>query len=85
MIDQFQLCFLISGYGTCISFSYAIYLSTFGKQESLRYMNIKSKVTLTLNICLDVSHLEVVVDPVDNKVREPWVLSSNLEQLVEKL
>ena len=48
-------------------------------------MNVKSKIALTLNIGLDVSHLKVVVHPVDNKVREPWVLSSNLEQLVEEL
>ena len=48
-------------------------------------MNVKSKVALTLDIRLDVCHLEVVVDPVDNKVREPRILSANLEQLVEKL
>ena len=46
-------------------------------------MNVKSKVTLTFNICFQVGHLKVIIDPVDNEIWEPRVLSSGLEQLVE--
>ena len=48
-------------------------------------MNIKSEVVFTFNICFQVGHLKVVVDPVDHEIGEPGVLSSNLEKLVEEL
>ena len=48
-------------------------------------MNIESEITLALNICFDVGHLEVIIDPVYNKVWEPWVLTTDLEQFIEKL
>lgn len=48
-------------------------------------MNIESEITLTLNISFDVSHFEVIINPVYNEVWEPWVLSANLEQFIEKL
>lgn len=48
-------------------------------------MNVEAEIALTLDIGFDVRHLEMVVDPVDHEVREPWVFSTDLEQLVEKL
>lgn len=48
-------------------------------------MNIKSDVTFLLNIRLKVRHLEVIINPVHHKVREPWVFSACLEQFVEEL
>jgi len=48
-------------------------------------VNVESKVTLTFNICLQVGHLEMIIDPVHNEVWEPRVLSTSLEQFVEKL
>ena len=47
-------------------------------------MNVESEVTLALNICLQVGHLEMIVNPVDNEVWEPRILSSGLEQFVEQ-
>lgn len=47
-------------------------------------MNIESKITLALNIRFDVCHFEVIVNPVNNEVREPWILSTDLEKFVEK-
>ena len=48
-------------------------------------MNIKPEITLTFDIGLEVRHLEVVIDPVHDKVWEPWVFPSSLEQFIEKL
>ena len=48
-------------------------------------MNVKSEITLAFNICLQVGHLEMVIDPVHNEVREPRILSSGLEKFVEQL
>jgi hypothetical protein len=47
-------------------------------------MNIKAEVTLALNVCLKVRHLEVIIDPVDDKVWEPGVLSSSLEKFIKQ-
>ena len=48
-------------------------------------MDVEAEVTLTLDVGLNVRHLEVVVDPVDNEVREPGVLPADLEKFVEEL
>jgi len=47
-------------------------------------MNVKAKVWFTLNICFEVSHFKVVIYPVHNEVREPWIFSASLEELIEK-
>jgi hypothetical protein len=52
---------------------------------SLRNMDIKPKITLTLNICFNVSHFEMVINPVNNEIGEPRILPTNLKQLVEQL
>ena len=48
-------------------------------------MDVETEVTLALNISLDVCHLVMIVDPVDNKVWEPRILSTDLEKFIEKL
>lgn len=48
-------------------------------------VDVETKVALTLNVRLNVGHLEVVIDPVDNEVWEPRIFSTNLEQFVEEL
>jgi hypothetical protein len=48
-------------------------------------MNIEPEVTLTLNIGLQVCHLEVIVHPIYNKVWEPRIFTTCLEKFVEKL
>lgn len=47
-------------------------------------MNIESQVALTLNICLNVGHLEMIIDPVHHEVGEPRVLSADLEQFIKQ-
>ena len=52
---------------------------------SLGDVDVDAEVGLLLDVGLEVGHLEVVVDPVDNEVGEPGGLSWRLEQLVEQL
>lgn len=47
-------------------------------------MNINTQVCLLLNVCFQIGHLEVVVNPVDHEVGEPWVLTFALEQAAEQ-
>ncbi len=47
-------------------------------------MNVDAEIGLSLNVCLQVRHLEVIVDPVDDEIGEPWGLSRGLEQLIEE-
>ena len=46
-------------------------------------MDIETKITLTLNVRLDVGHLVVIINPVYHKVREPWVLPTDLEKFIK--
>ena len=48
-------------------------------------MDVNSKLCLVFNIGHEISHLEVVVNPINDEVREPWVLSFGLEQSTEEL
>ena len=48
-------------------------------------MNVEIVVVLELYICFKISHFEMIVDPVHDEVREPRILSTSLEQLVEEL
>ena len=47
-------------------------------------MDVNAQVSLLFNVSLQVRHLKVVVDPVDDKVREPGVLTFALEQAAEQ-
>lgn len=51
---------------------------------SLADIDINAQVTLILNVGLQVSHLIVIINPVDYEVREPWILSLCLEQFIEQ-
>ena len=46
-------------------------------------MNIEAEITLTFDVSLKVSHLEVVVHPVNNEIWEPRVFSAGLEEFIE--
>jgi len=46
-------------------------------------MNIKAKVTLTLDVGLQVGHFKVIIYPVYDKIREPRILTTNLEELIK--
>ena len=48
-------------------------------------MDVDAQVGLSLDVGLQVGHLEVVIYPVDNKVGEPRVLSRSFEKLIEEL
>ena len=46
-------------------------------------MNVKAKVTLTLDVGLQVGHFEVVIYPVYNEIGEPRILTTNLEEFIK--
>ena len=46
-------------------------------------MYFKSEIAFTLNIGLEVSHLKVIIDPINNEIGKPWILSTGLEEFVE--
>ena len=52
---------------------------------SLGDVYVDTKVGLLLDVGLQVGHLEVIIDPVDYEVGEPWGLSWCLEKLLKKL
>ena len=52
---------------------------------SLGDVYVYTKVGLLLDVGLQVGHLEVIIDPVDYEVGEPWGLSWCLEKLIKQL
>jgi len=48
-------------------------------------MDFEAHVTLGFYIGFKISHLKMVIDPIDNKIRKPRIGSASLEQFVEKL
>ena len=48
-------------------------------------MDFEPHITFSLNISFQVSHLKVIINPVDDKIREPRIGSTSLEEFVEKL
>ena len=46
-------------------------------------MNVEAEVAFTLDVCLQIGHLKVIVNPIDNEIWEPRIFSSGLEQFVE--
>ncbi len=42
-------------------------------------IDVDAQITFILNVCLQVSHLIVIIDPIDNEVGEPGVFSWSLE------
>lgn len=48
-------------------------------------MNIDAEIGFFFDISLKIGHLEVIVDPVDDKVGEPGVLALTLKQPAEQL
>jgi hypothetical protein len=47
-------------------------------------MDIKAKIAFTFNVRLDISHFKVIIYPINNEVREPRVLPSNLKQFIKQ-
>ena len=48
-------------------------------------MNVNSKFGLLLNVSFQVSHLEVIINPVNNKIWKPGVLAFRFEETAEQL
>jgi hypothetical protein len=48
-------------------------------------VDVEAQVTLAFDVCLQVSHFKVIINPVDNEVWEPRVFSSSLKEFVEEL
>lgn len=48
-------------------------------------MDFEPHITFSFYICFQISHLKMIIDPIDNKIREPRIGSSSLEQFIEKL
>jgi len=51
---------------------------------SLVHIDVHAQVSFTLDVCLVIGHLEVIVDEVNDKVREPGVLPLRFEQPAEE-
>ena len=47
-------------------------------------VNVKPKVTFTFNVCFEIGHFKVIINPVHDKVWEPWIFSTSLEKLVKE-
>lgn len=48
-------------------------------------MDFEPHITFSLNVSFQISHLEMVINPVDDEIREPGISSASLEEFVEKL
>ena len=60
-----------------------IYIIKLISYNSLGAVNINAEISFTLDVRLQISHLEMVINPVHHEVREPWGLPRCLEQFVE--
>ena len=47
-------------------------------------MDVKSEITFTFDISLQVCHLEMVINPIHNEIWEPRVFSSSLEKFIKQ-
>ena len=52
--------------------------------RSPAYEDVNAQISFVLDICLQISHLEVIIYPVHHKVREPWVLPFSFKKAAEK-
>jgi hypothetical protein len=51
---------------------------------SFSNMDVKSEITFTFDISLQVCHLEMVINPIHNEIWEPRVFSTGLEKFVKQ-
>lgn len=56
----------------------------FRNKRSFSDIDVDAEVSLLFNVGFQVRHLEVIVHPVDNEVRKPWVLALALEKTTEQ-
>ena len=62
-----------------------MYESILNVVDLLADVNIEVVVVLSFDVGLEVSHLKVVVDPVNHEIREPRIGSTSLEEFIEQL